>query len=371
MSRVKSDNVYAGCGFWYIRYKHPVTNKWNAVSTKLKSSRRNYKFALEFRDSFMAELEKAVDIEVRHGDVQFAFNKFKELNASKSDSTRESYDFFFGYMIQRIKPDTPCFTINKDVAEDFLLWLNKLEHLQQNTKFGIQKNFQKFLNYLLEKEYVTKPIIISKDVKIRAKVNEPLIFSDADRNAILDRLSSDLEISQLLTQKKEDKEYKKKQKPVPYVKNSNFRTMVMMLMYTGLRPSDIINITTDHVDLKKMEMKFYSSKIDKWFIRPIHTLLKEVLANRISEVKTGRLLDYGEVKNMGKAFNRYLEAINLSGKGYTLRTFRKDFISRCQEAGIDIATTALLVGHSNIRVTMSYYTKLSSQHLTDELSKLK
>ncbi len=371
MGKGKTENVYPGNGFWYIRYKDPVTNKWKAVSTKLKSSRRNYKLAIEYRDSLMAEIEKAVSLEYRQGDVQYAFNHFKKINASKSKSTISTYEMFYGYLIQRITPDTPCLLINKEVAEDFLLWLGQLTHIQQNTKFEIQKNFQKFLRFLFEYEYIPRIFILNKDVKVRAKVNEPLIFSEADRKAILDGLSTDLEISHLLTKKKEDKQYKKKQKPAPYVKNSNFRTMMMMLMYNGLRPSDIINITVEQIDLEKMEMRFYSSKIEKWFTRPIHNLLKEVLVNRISEVKTGSLFDYGDAKNIGKAFSRYLEAINLSGKGYTLRTFRKDFISRCQEAGVSIATTALLVGHSNIKTTMTYYTKLSSQHLTDELSKLK
>lgn len=147
--------------------------------------------------------------------------------------------------------------------------------------------------------------------------------------------------------------------------------MVMVLMFTGLRPSDIISITVEQIDLEKMEIKYYSSKIGKWFVRPIHKSLKTILSLRMNEVKTDRIFAYNDVKNMGKAFKRYLASINLSEKSYNLRTFRKDFISRRQEAGISIATTALLVGHSNIKTTMTYYTKLSSQHLTDELSKLK
>jgi integrase len=236
--------------------------------------------------------------------------------------------------------------INKRVAEDFLLWLNGLTTIQQNTKYGIQKNFVKFIRFLFEYEYVPKIFIINKDVKVRQKVNEPLIFSDADRKTILDSL-------------------------ILEEKNSNFRTMVMLLMYTGLRPSDIINITTDQIEIEKMEMKFYSSKTDQWFIRPIHPALKEVLTARKKEVGAGRIFEYSNIINMGKAFSRFIKVIKLSGKGYSLRTFRKDFISRCQEAGVSITTAALLVGHSNIKTTMNYYTKLSTKHLTDELSKLK
>jgi integrase len=74
---------------------------------------------------------------------------------------------------------------------------------------------------------------------------------------------------------------------------------------------------------------------------------------------------------MGKAFSRYIKKLNLKGKGYNLRTFRKDFISRSQDSGISISAASFLVGHSSIKTTMTYYTVLSSKHLKDELKKLK
>ncbi|MDP3150353.1 MAG: site-specific integrase [Ignavibacteria bacterium] len=346
MSKRSIDYIDENEGYWYIRYKDPMSFKWKAVSTKLKSTRRNLQLAQKFRDELFAEIKKHENIRYRQGDVQYAFTRFKKINANKEDSTKRTYDIFYGYLTQKIKPETPCIVIDKQMAEDFLLWLSSLNHIQQNTKFGIQKNFLKFLRFLFEYEYIPKMFIINRDMKTRAKVSDPLIFTNSDRQGIIDSLS------------KEEK-------------NGNFRTMIMLLMYTGLRPSDLINVTTDQVDLDKMEIKFYSSKIDKWFIRPIHPSLKEILFSRKAEVKTGRLFDYSEVKNIGKAFRRFLEVLNLTAKGYNLRTFRKDFISRSQEAGISINTTALLVGHSNIKTTMTYYTKLSTKHLTDELSKLK
>jgi len=371
MDNRKKDYIYENQGYWYIRYKNPISHKWDGVSSKLKSTRRNRKLALEFRDEFLSEIKRLEELEYRQGDVHFAYSNFIEKNANKSDATKATYDIFYSYLVQNIKGDTPCLMIHKKVAEDFLLWLNKLTSIQQNTKFSIQKNFLKFLRFLFEEEYIPKMFIISKDVKIRPKAIEPLIFTDSDRVAIINGLSINPEISKLLTKEKKNKNYKKKQKPKPYIKNNNFRTIIMLLMYTGLRPSDIINVTVEHIDLEKMEMKFYSSKIDNWFVRPLHESLKEVLAIRIEEVGKGRMFDYDDVKNIGRAFSRFIEVIGLSGKGYTLRTFRKDYISRCQEAGIDIATTALLVGHSNIKTTMTYYTKLSTKHLKNQLSKLK
>lgn len=235
--------------------------------------------------------------------------------------------------------------MNKIKSEGFLLWLSHLD-LERNTKYGIQKNFIKFLNFLFEYEYISKIFRLNKDVRVKAEVKEPIIFSDKDRKKI---------ISELTKQEK----------------NDNFQLMIYLLMYSGLRPSDIINLTVEQINLDKMEMRYYSSKTGNWFVRPIHENIKAILVERIKDKKSERLFDYSEVKNMGKAFQRYLSDIGIEGKAYNLRTFRKDFISRSQEAGIPINVSASLVGHSNIKTTMTYYTKLSSKLLKKELKKLK
>ncbi|MHC1738154.1 MAG: hypothetical protein AB9882_09110 [Ignavibacteriaceae bacterium] len=142
----------------------------------------------------------------------------------------------------------------------------KQKDLKQNTKFSIQKNFVKFLSFLFEYEYLPNVFIINKNVKTRPQVKEPKVFDSEDRDKILKSLKTE-------------------------GKNNNFSTMVYMLMYTGLRPSDIINVNVEQVDLSKMEMRFYSSKTDNWFVRPIHEKLKEILITRLSGVQKAVFLN--------------------------------------------------------------------------------
>ena len=346
MNKKKASHLYNNLGFWYIRYKDPNTQKWKSVSTKLKATQKNKKEAADIKNLLIDELDKFEELQYREGCIVDSFEHFKEINENKSESTKSTYQMFYNYLTRKFPPDTPCITIKKKNAEEFLLWLGKLQNINQNTKYGIQKNFLKFIRFLAEYEYIPHMFIINKDVKISPKIGEPIIFSDKDRKTILESL--DLKS-----------------------KNNNFQLLIYLLLYTGLRPSDIINITTEQIDIERMEMKFYSSKIDKWFVRPLHSILKEKLSKRIDEVKTGKLFDYSDIKNMGKAVQRFLKELNLLEKGYNLRTFRKDFISRCQESGIQINTASFLVGHSNIKTTMTYYTKLSTKHLKNELTKLK
>lgn len=344
-NRVRSNQIYSNEGLWYIRYKDPVSGKWKAKSTGLKASADNLPAAEKIRDKFISDLEELLELDYTEGSIQDAFNGFKSKNSNKSKSTIDSYDYFYGFLQEKFNVKNSCLVITKKSAEDFFLYINKLEGYSQNTKFGIVKNFSKFLKFLFEYNYIPKQFAINSDVKTRMPKGDPKIFSDADRKKILNSLG--------------------KQE-----KNNNFKLMVNMLMYTGLRPSDIIDITVDQVDLKKMLIKFRSSKVDKWYYRPIHPKLKTILRQRIKEVKSGRLFDYAEVKNMGKAFSRYLADIELDHKDYDLRTFRKDFISRCQEAGVQISAASMLAGHSKITTTMEYYTTLSPEYLRKELDKL-
>lgn len=343
--KLQSNQIYPNEGLWYIRYKDPVSGKWKAKSTGLKARADNLPAAEKIRDKFISDLKELLELDYTEGSIQDAFDVFKSKNSNKSKSTIDSYDYFYAFLQHKFNVKNSCLVITKKSAEDFFLYINKLEGYSQNTKFGVIKNFSKFLKFLFEYNYIPKPFAINSDVKTRMPKGDPKIFSDADRKKILNSLG--------------------KQE-----KNNNFKLMVNMLMYTGLRPSDIIDITVDQVDLKKMLIKFRSSKVDKWYYRPIHPKLKTILRQRIKEVKSGRLFDYAEVKNMGKAFSRYLEDIKLDHKDYDLRTFRKDFISRCQEAGIQISAASMLAGHSKITTTMEYYTTLSPEYLRKELDKL-
>jgi integrase len=346
MNNKKARHLYKKKGFWFVRYKDPINKSWKGISTGLRDLDKNFKEARIYRDIFLENLKKIESLEFKEGTIEEAFARFKELNSNKSESTKASYGYFFEYFKKYIDVSQSCLVLTKLNSEGFLSSLFKLDSLEQNTKYGIQKNFVKFLNFLFEYEYLPKFFKLNKDVRIKPLVKEPIIFSDKDRKKI---------ISELVEQEK----------------NENFQLMIYLLMYSGLRPSDIINLTVEQINLDKMEMRFYSSKTGSWFIRPIHNNVRDILAKRMKGKTSERLFDYSEVKNMGKAFQRYLSDIGLDGKNYDLRTFRKDFISRSQEAGVPINVTASLVGHSNIKTTMTYYTKLSSNHLRKELKKLK
>ena len=70
------------------------------------------------------------------------------------------------------------------------------------------------MNFLFEYNY-TPMFKINREVKTKPEVKEKIIFTDEDLSEVLNGLKG---------------------------KNSNFQTTIFLLAYTGLRPSDILNI---------------------------------------------------------------------------------------------------------------------------------
>lgn len=337
--------IYPNGGLWYIRYQDPISKKWKGKSTGLKATEQNIPAAEKMRNEFELELQELVGVEYTEGSIQEAFEAFKSKNSNKNIGTIGTYDYFLKFLKQKFNVNNSCLVITKKTAEDFFLYINQLEGYAQNTKFGIVKNFSKFLKFLFEYNYLPKPFAINSDVKTRMHKGDIIIFDDKDRQTILKKLKTEK-------------------------KNNNFTLMIKMLLYNGLRPSDIVNITIDNVDLKKMIMKYYSTKVGLWYTCPLHSELKPQLRKQIKAATSNRLFAYENISNMGKAFRRFMKDIGLDNKGYDLRTFRKDFISRCQEAGVPVSAASKLAGHSKLTTTMEYYTKLSQEYLRGELNKL-
>ncbi|MBI2416661.1 MAG: hypothetical protein HYV28_01925 [Ignavibacteriales bacterium] len=93
-----------------------------------------------------------------------------------------------------------------------------------------------------------------------------------------------------------------------------------------------------------------------------------LLEERINEVNYGPLVCFKNASNMSLAFRRYLKSLKLFGTGFSLRVFRKTFISQASEY-MDLVTVSKLVGHASISTTAKYYNKVELKRKATELNK--
>ena len=185
---------------------------------------------------------------------------------------------------------------------------------------------------------------INRDIKPKREIKEKIIFSDEDIVKIFDNLAG---------------------------KNNNFKTLIYLAFYTGLRSSDMLTIKVSGIDLKRHELKYYSPKRKVYRQVAFHEDLDEIISKRVEEVKDGELLDYTEIENLGRACHRYFELIGIGDKGYSARTFRKTFITLARRCRMDASVVAELVGHAHSSTADRFYNRIDMELMNEELRKFK
>jgi integrase len=331
---------------WYISFIDPDTGKPKNRSTGLLATPGNHKLAEEI----LQEVEDVIterknlykNYNIKRATIEEAFESFLRLNSDKNIKTIGDYERFINLFSKSFDLDSPCTILTKLSAEEWIIKIKTLNR-SKNTIYNYFKVFNKFLNFLFEYDYI--PVFkLNKNLKPKTEIKEIIVFKKEDLELILNELKT---------------------------KNNNFRTVISLMIYSGLRPSDVYKIKVEDIDLDELSMTYYSQKLSKWCKAYLHNDLKEIILERINEVKSGLLFEYTDYKNIGKAFRRYLEELNLNEKGYNLRTFRKHFATAAWEYDVNVTSTSRLLNHQNISTTIKYYTNASQKKLTEDINKIK
>lgn len=142
-----------------------------------------------------------------------------------------------------------------------------------------------------------------------------------------------------------------------------------MFAYTGLRRTELINLNWNDINLGNKYLIVRKSKNKSQRIIPLHDRVIELLDKYLSERlplknnalfigRTGQRIHHNSLKNL---FDRYIKISGLSGKGYTIHTFRHSFATHLVEAGVDLFKVQKLLGHASLDTTKIYINFNSSQ----------
>lgn len=331
----------------HIQWYDPATQKVNSKSTGLKVTDANLRkaelYALKLQTELTRRNQELKQIGIKKITIRDAFEHFLRNNQHKHPKTIYEYKNFYKHFVTFFDENSPCASMTKMDVE---FWLNEIKnlHFSRNTIHTIGKQCLHFLNFLFEYNYL--PLFkINKEVKTRPEVKEKIIFSDEDIKLIFENLKS---------------------------KNLNFKTLVYLAFYTGLRSSDIINIKAKSIDMKERVLQYYSPKRKRYREIPFHIDLIGVLKEQSKRVDDGPILNYARPENLGRAIERYFIKLGIKHKGYSARTFRKTFITLCRSRYyIDASVVRELVGHEHGNTTDRYYNQINIDVMKKELKKFK
>ena len=265
-----------------------------------------------------------------------------QVNKVKTDSIT-AYNATFNMLIKYFKDRD----INSIKVQEFEAFQHHIKHEEKRkiTNRTVNKHInylKQFLEYALQREYIT----INR-VKAVESLDE-LEDAKARKQEVSNYTNE--QVHSILNYDYDEPRF-------------NLRTILLIALYSGMRQSDIYNLTSENIKQDKNGIYFFNIVDAKSLagIRevPIHNnILDDVLAFDFTALKS---LD---IKNFSKRCRLNLYKVIEKGQGYNFHTFRGTFIEKILERNENeekvLSIVQEIVGHSKedkARLTRDVYGK--------------
>lgn len=148
---------------------------------------------------------------------------------------------------------------------------------------------------------------------------------------------------------------------------SILRDIPLILLYSGMRASELINLKSRDVNRKQRTIKITSAKT-KSGIRtiPIHDRIWPIVARRLDAVYV--IQECRTYSSLSREFDKAMRAINAK---HTTHDCRHTFATRLDNEGANYNAKRLLLGHASGNVTDGVYTHKSLGQLRKTIRLLK
>jgi integrase len=338
-------------GIIHLQYYDPLKKKTTSRSLGTEPTktnlRKSYRLAKQVQEELTQNNRKRKMIGIKDISIREAFDKFLAANGSNRPKTILDYKRFFKFFKESFNEEASTSVITKLTFENWLSEIKMLgarpkKPLKPNTIYGLAKQGVHFCKFLFEYSN-TAVFIVNKAIMPKPVSTRKIVFDEDDVKIIIEKLAD---------------------------KNENFKLLINLLAYTGLRSSDVLGINAEGIDLKKQIISYYSLKTKNFRDVPYHPALHDLLTATIAATPAGKILGYSNTTNLNRAIIRYFVDIKIDKKGYTARTFRKTFITWARNKfAIDATIVRELIGHSHRNIMDRHYNDITIDDMRKELVK--
>jgi integrase/recombinase XerD len=140
-----------------------------------------------------------------------------------------------------------------------------------------------------------------------------------------------------------------------FVNYKEIELLLETMFFTGLRPSEMVNLKKENLDFEKhrVTVKNTKGKVDR-FIPFLNKSLEEKLKTwTILSSSDQKVFSYRNRMSLNGIFLRIKKENNLPFV-FTPKTMRISFAKYCLQKGLDITIIQKLLGHKDIETTMIY-----------------
>lgn len=245
-----------------------------------------------------------------------------------SDNTRKQY-------ASRFKKMEPLH--NKEIDK---ITLSEIETLISKETPSIQSAIKKALSkcylYAMKHQYVKENIIQFLETESVTVQKQKIPFTAEEIAAMWEKLG---------TRQNDD--------------------VAIILLYTGMRISELLDMETKHVNLDEKYMFVEKSKTQAGIRKvPIHDKILPIIRKRCEENNQYLITQNGKKIRYTTYFRHYWKIEN-----HTIHETRHTFVTFMDKCGVDNLTVKRIIGHANKDVTENY-TYRSQSELLDAMNML-
>lgn len=237
-----------------------------------------------------------------------------------------------------------------------------------------------YKNFLVESNY--EVATINKKINSIHALNRYLVATGDMKEIVVENSKDRVKIAYGSEKQVEVYSDKEVDKILFYIQNEKKvnkrnKVIVMMLLYTGVRVSELCNIKLKDIDFLNYLIKIYG-KGGKFREVPMKfdlaDAIKEYIKDRDYNLKDSEYLIIGQRGALRRdAINTMLERLTEDiGMINKLKpyTFRHTFCTRLINRGVPISTVSKLAGHSSVDTTMTFYINSSREEKMKAVSLL-
>lgn len=146
--------------------------------------------------------------------------------------------------------------------------------------------------------------------------------------------------------------------------------MILIQCYSGWRPSELVNIETQNVDLENWTITGgMKTDAGKNRIVPIHEKIKGLVKQAMNSDNKYLFTPHMTYNTYKNRFYCVLEVLKLNPE-HKPHDPRKTFVTKCKNAGVNEFAIKYMAGHSIRDITEKVYTERDPEFLRKELSKV-